>query len=112
MNQIFWYGYGFFLKKWGILFKALIIMLFLLVPRTVIDIFRCDTVPINPVVGAFITGAIFTIAIIFNGTFTDFKESEKSAGEYPAEKGTAIPGKEFFFKRLNVSIKPLLSPSG
>jgi hypothetical protein len=40
-----------------------------------------DTVPINPVVGAFITGAIFTIAVIFTGTFTDFKESEKIAGE-------------------------------
>jgi hypothetical protein len=70
-----------FKKKWGIMFKALIIMLFLLVPRTLIDIYGYDTIPINPVVGAFITGAIFTIAIIFTGTFTDFKESEKIGGE-------------------------------
>jgi hypothetical protein len=70
-----------FKKKWGIMFKAFIIMLILLVPRTLIDIYGYDTVPINPVVGAFITGAIFTIAIIFTGTFTDFKESEKIGGE-------------------------------
>jgi hypothetical protein len=73
-----------FKKKWGIMFKALIIMIILLVPRTLIDIFGFDTVPINPVVGAFITGAIFTIAIIFTGTFTDFKESEKIGGDLAA----------------------------
>jgi len=73
-----------FQKKWGIMFKAVIIMLILLVPRTLIDMFGYDTVPINPVVGAFITGAIFTIAIIFTGTFTDFKESEKTGGDLAA----------------------------
>ena len=73
-----------FKKKWGIMFKAVIIMLILLVPRTLIDIFGLDTVPINPVVGAFITGAIFTIAIIFTGTFSDFKESEKIGGDLAA----------------------------
>lgn len=73
-----------FKKKWGIMFKALVILLVLLVPRTLIDIYGYDTVPINPVVGAFITGAIFTIAIIFTITFTDFKESEKISGELAA----------------------------
>lgn len=73
-----------FWKKWGIMIKAAVIMLILLVPRTIIDILGFDTVPINPVVGAFITGAIFTIAIIFTGTFTDFKESEKTAGDLAA----------------------------
>ncbi len=71
-------------KKYGIMFKAVIIMLVLLVPRTIIDLFGYDMVPINPVVGAFITGAIFTIAIIFTGTFTDFKESEKVGGDLAA----------------------------
>jgi hypothetical protein len=71
-------------KKWGIMAKAVLITLVLLVPRTVIDITGYDTVPINPVVGAFITGAIFTIAIIFTGTFTDFKESEKTGGDLAA----------------------------
>nr|WP_321507227.1 hypothetical protein [uncultured Methanoregula sp.] len=73
-----------FRKKWGIMFKAVIMMLILLVPRTIIDLMGYDTIPINPVVGAFITGAIFTIAIIFTGTFTDFKESEKVGGDLAA----------------------------
>lgn len=73
-----------FKKKWGIMFKAVIIMLILLVPRTLIDMLGFDTIPINPVVGAFITGAIFTIAIIFSGTFSDFKESEKTGGDLAA----------------------------
>ena len=59
-------------------------MLLLLIPRSIIDILGYDTVPINPVVGAFISGAIFTLAIIFTGTFTDFKESEKAGGELAA----------------------------
>jgi len=74
-------------KKWGLIVKAVVIMLILLIPRTIIDISGYDTVPINPVVGAFITGAIFTIAIIFSGTFTDFKESEKVGGDLAASLG-------------------------
>jgi len=71
-------------KKWGIMIKAVIITLILLIPRTIIDVLGYDTVPINPVVGAFISGAIFTLAIIFTGTFTDFKESEKVGGDLAA----------------------------
>jgi hypothetical protein len=71
-------------KKWGLIIKAVFIMFLLLIPRTIIDLRGYDTVPISPVVGAFITGAIFTIAIIFTGTFTDFKESEKAAGDLAA----------------------------
>jgi hypothetical protein len=73
-----------FKKKWGIMVKAIIIMLILLVPRIIIDHYGLDVVPINTIVGAFITGAIFTIAIIFTGTFTDFKESEKVGGDLAA----------------------------
>ena len=57
-----------FKKKWGIMTKAVVLMLILLIPRTIIDVFGLDIVPINTIVGAFITGAIFTIAIIFTGT--------------------------------------------
>jgi hypothetical protein len=71
-------------KKWGLIIKAVFIMLLLLIPRTIIDLYGYDTIPINPVVGAFISGAIFTIAIIFTGTFTDFKESEKAGGDLAA----------------------------
>ncbi|MDD1686059.1 hypothetical protein [Methanoregula sp.] len=73
-----------FRKKWGIMFTAVIMMLVLLIIRTAIDLLGFDTVPITTVVGAFITGAIFTIAIIFTGTFTDFKESEKVGGDLAA----------------------------
>jgi len=69
------------MKKWGIILKALVIVLILLGVRTMINVLGYDTVPITPIVGAFITGAIFTIAVIFTGTFTDFKESEKIAGD-------------------------------
>jgi hypothetical protein len=69
------------MKKWGIIYKSLAIVIVLLVARIIVDYFGFDTVPINPVVGAFITGAIFTIAVIFTGTFTDYKESEKIGGE-------------------------------
>jgi len=73
-----------FKKKWGIMIKALVMMFILLIPRILIDYAGFDAVPINTVVGAFISGAIFTIAIIFTGTFTDFKESEKVGGELAA----------------------------
>ena len=72
------------MKKWGVLRKALAIVIVLFAVRTVIFILGYDTVPINPVVGAFITGLLFTIAVIFTGTFTDFKESEKIAGDMAA----------------------------
>jgi RsiW-degrading membrane proteinase PrsW (M82 family) len=73
-----------FNKKWGIMTKATVIMFILIVPRVLIDYFGLDVVPVNTVVGAFISGAIFTIAIIFTGTFTDFKESEKFGGDLAA----------------------------
>ena len=73
-----------FRKKWGIMAKAVMMMLILLAVRVAIDLAGYDSVPISPVVGAFITGAIFTIAIIFTGTFTDFKESEKVGGDLAA----------------------------
>ncbi|MGZ8880073.1 MAG: hypothetical protein ACXW1N_07080 [Halobacteriota archaeon] len=72
------------MKKWDVLRKALAIVIVLFAVRTVIFILGYDTVPINPVVGAFITGLLFTIAVIFTGTFTDFKESEKIAGDMAA----------------------------
>jgi len=71
-------------KKWGIMSRAVVVTILLLVPRTIIDFYGFDLVPVNTVVGAFISGAIFTIAIIFTGTFTDFKESEKVGGDLAA----------------------------
>gem|GEM_PF-823889 len=87
LNQMRTYSFDMdkaFKKKWGIMAKAVTITLLLLVPRTLIDTMGFDTIPINPVVGAFITGAIFTIAIIFTGTFSDFEKSEKTGGDLAA----------------------------
>ena len=72
-------------KKWGIMLKAVAHHVHPPCHQGPSSICSGhDTVPINPVVGAFITGAIFTIAIIFTGTFTDFKESEKVGGDLAA----------------------------
>lgn len=69
------------MKKWRIILKALAIVIVLPGMRTQINIAGYDTVPINPVVSSYTPGAIVTIEVIFPGNFTDFKESEKIAGE-------------------------------
>lgn len=58
--------------KSGIIVTVLLILKFLIV-----DYFELDVISINPVVTAIIAGVIFTIAILFTGTLSDYKESEK-----------------------------------
>jgi hypothetical protein len=53
----------------------------LLVVRLVFDYLNFDILSVTNLITAFIGGAIFTIAIIFTGTLTDYKESEKIPGE-------------------------------
>ena len=72
---------GTFMTKWGLIFKALGITLALLVVRLVFDYLGFDILSVTNLITAFIGGAIFTIAIIFAGTLTDYKESEKIPGE-------------------------------
>ena len=62
-----------FKKKWGIMTKALLLMIILLVIRTIIEFYGFDVVPINTVGDAFISCAIFTIAIIFTLTSQDIR---------------------------------------
>jgi hypothetical protein len=47
----------------------------------VFDYINFDVLSLTNLITAFIGGAIFTIAIIFAGVLTDFKESEKIPGE-------------------------------
>jgi len=47
----------------------------------VFDYLKFDILSVTNLITAFIGGAIFTIAIIFAGTLTDYKESEKIPGE-------------------------------
>ena len=75
-----------FMTKWGLIFKAFAITLVLLVVRLVFDYLNFDILSVTTLITAFIGGAIFTIAIIFAGTLTDYKESEK----IPSEIATSI----------------------
>ena len=70
-----------FMKKWGLILKAFGITLSLLVVRLVFDYLNFDALSVTTLITAFIGGAIFTIAIIFAGTLTDYKESEKIPSE-------------------------------
>ncbi|HWQ66539.1 MAG TPA: hypothetical protein VN372_06685 [Methanospirillum sp.] len=71
-------------KKWSLLIYSLILVVTLIVIRIVIDHYNLDIIAMNPAISALITGVIFTIAVIFTGTLTDYKESEKIPGELAA----------------------------
>ena len=70
-----------FMNTWGIILKAFGITLPLLVVRLIFDYLQFDILPVTNLISAFISGAIFTIAIIYSGTLVDYKESEKIPGE-------------------------------
>lgn len=70
-----------FMTKWGLIAKAFMITAVLVVIRLVIDLLNYDALTLTTLVTAFIGGAIFTVAIIFTGTLTDYKESEKIPNE-------------------------------
>jgi hypothetical protein len=65
------------MEKWGLIIKAAGITGVLLVVRLVFDYLNLDVLSVTSLITAFIGAAIFTIAIIFAGTLTDYKESEK-----------------------------------
>jgi hypothetical protein len=69
------------MNKWGLILKAFGITISLLIVRLVFDYLKFDILSVTNLITAFIGGAIFTIAIIFTGTLTDYKESEKIPGE-------------------------------
>jgi hypothetical protein len=68
-------------KKYGLLLKSLVIVAILLVIKLIIGYFNLDTLAAGPITTALVAGVIFTIATVFTGTLTDFKESEKIPGE-------------------------------
>jgi hypothetical protein len=70
-----------FMKKWGLIGKALAITAVLVAIRLVIDISNYDIIALTNLITAFIGAAIFTVAVIFTGTLTDYKESEKIPNE-------------------------------
>ncbi|MCZ7373206.1 MAG: hypothetical protein O8C60_06050 [Candidatus Methanoperedens sp.] len=72
------------MKKWGLTLKVLAIVFILLIIKMVISQFDLDIATASPLITALVGGVIFTIAIIFTGTLTDYKESEKIPGELAA----------------------------
>lgn len=73
-----------FIKKWGLIFRVLVIVSILLLTKGLINFYNLDVASANPLITALVGGVIFTIAIIFTGTLTDYKESEKIPGELAA----------------------------
>lgn len=74
-------GWKLLMNKWGLIIKAAGITGVLLMVRLVFDYLNYDVLSLTNLITAFISGAIFTVAIIFAGVLTDFKESEKIPGE-------------------------------
>jgi hypothetical protein len=70
-----------FMNKWGLIIRAAGITGILLIVRLVFDYLNYDVLSLTNLITAFISGAIFTMAIIFAGVLTDFKESEKIPGD-------------------------------
>jgi hypothetical protein len=75
-----------FMQKWSLIFRALAITGILIIIRLIIGFFGLDTFSVTNLITAFVSGAMFTIAIILTGTLTDYKESEK----IPADLATSI----------------------
>ena len=70
-----------FIKKYGLLKMSCIWALFLGITRIIIDLYSLDFLAVSPVITGLIAGVMFTIAVIFTGTLTDYKDSEKIPGE-------------------------------
>lgn len=93
-----------FMNKWGLIFKAAVLTGALLIVRLVFDYFNLDVLTLTNLITAFISGAIFTVAIIFAGVLTDFKESEK----IPGEISTAIRGMYSDLRFIHVPDKEIV----
>jgi hypothetical protein len=70
--------------KWGLIIKALIIVLPLVALKAVFHFLNFEVVAVGPVITALVAGVFFVIAIILSGVLADFKESEKMPGELTA----------------------------
>jgi hypothetical protein len=71
-------------KKYVFVLKALAIVALLVAVKLVVDLFNLDVITVSPVITGIVAGVIFTIAIIFTGVLSDYKESEKIPGDLAA----------------------------
>jgi hypothetical protein len=56
----------------------------LLISRFLVHFFNLDIFPDTPIIGCFVAGTLFLIAVILSGVLSDFKESERIASDLPA----------------------------
>ncbi len=67
--------------KWGLAVQTAAIVVVIIGIRVLIQALDLDVIAVGTMVSALVTGAVFTVAIIFAGTLTDYKESERIPGE-------------------------------
>lgn len=72
------------MHKFKLVLKSLGLTLVLVIIKIVVDILGLDSLETSPVITAIVAGVIFTIAIIFSGVLSDYKEAEKIPGEIAA----------------------------
>jgi len=103
-----------FKKKWGLTIEVLVIVFILLVLKIIIFFYDLEVTTASPLIPALVGGVIFTIAIIFTGTLSDYKESEKIPGELAASikalynDSKVLPIDDEVTSRMRVHIKDLL----
>jgi hypothetical protein len=72
------------MKRFGIIIKAAAFVVVFLLIKFIIHSGNGEFITANAVLTALVAGVIFTIAIIFSGILSDYKESEKIPGELAA----------------------------
>lgn len=68
-------------KKLGLLKYSFGLVIIIGIARFAIDTLNYDILMVSPVITSLVAGVIFAIAVIYTGTLTDYKESEKIPGE-------------------------------
>lgn len=100
----------------NLILKASGIVAVLLAIKFAVGQAELDIISTNPVITALVTGVIFTIAIIFTGVLSDYKESEKIPGELSASINSLYKDSEIaalndaeIGKSITTNVKELVS---
>ena len=73
-----------FKAKWGLVLRALVLVLPLIGFKALVHYLGWDVIPVGTLTSALITGTVFVVAIILAGVMTDLKESERIVSEFSA----------------------------
>jgi len=71
------------MRRWTILVRAMGISFLLMCLRFGIDYLKLDILPETNLIGCFVGGTLFVLALMLAGVMADFKESEKIADDLP-----------------------------